>query len=100
MTVEDALRFIGNATTDDIGHIASFVFNKAGTLGHLQARLDKSDGDSPALWKVVWTVHWRSSQGQEQRESSTDPRRLLARFGHVNLETTPSHSLEDLLKQD
>jgi hypothetical protein len=97
MTVDEVLQTVAARTTDHSGHIASFVFRQYGAVGHIEARLDKSGGASPNLWKIVWTVHWRSDRGQEQRDSSTDLKTILARFGRVDLRDSSAESLDDAI---
>ncbi len=96
MTVNDVIQMVTTRTTDPSGHIASFVFHTVEATGFVQSQLDKSGGPSPNLWKIVWTVHWRSGRGQEQRDSSPDLKSLLTRFGRIDLEETSCESLDDL----
>jgi len=97
MTLNEVIQMVVARTTDQEGHIATFVFHSPGYVGHVDARLDKSAGLSMNLWKIIWTVHWRSDRGQEQRDSSTDVRSLLSRFGHVELRQTSAEMLDDLV---
>jgi hypothetical protein len=96
MTIEEVEQSIASKTTDSKGHIGSFAFRKGDVVAYLEAQLDKSGGKSPALWRIVWNVHWRSGRGQEHRDSSPDLRTLLAQFGHIDLQSTPAISLDEL----
>jgi len=96
MTVDEAIAMTTQLTTDRSGHLASFVFRSGQTVGYVEARLDKSGGKSPALWRVLWTVHTRSAAGQEYRDSSTDPASLLSRFGAIDLKKTTAKSLDEV----
>jgi hypothetical protein len=96
MTVDEVVQMAASRTTDPSGYLASFVFRQSGTTGHIEARLDKSDGISPNLWKVMWTAHWRSDRGQEQRDTSADLKSLLDRFGAVDLHPSSAKSLDDV----
>jgi len=96
MTIAEVQGSITSKTTDDNGHIASFTFKKGDVVAHLEARLDKSAGKSPALWLTVWNLHSRSARGQEHRDSSPDLQVLLARFGPIDIIATPAKSLDDL----
>src|SRR5262245_43414033 len=98
MTIDEVEQSIANKTTDAQGHIGSFAFTKDGVVAYLEARLDKSGGKSTALWRVVWSVHWRSNRGQEHRDTSADLRTLLAHFGPIDLQSTPAESLDELLQ--
>src|ERR1700722_5439203 len=95
MTVDELLQMVATRTTDKSGYIANFVFRTDAAIGHVEARLDKSPGPSPNLWKIVWVVPWRSDRGQEQRDSSTDLKSLLARFGLVDLRESSAKSLDE-----
>jgi len=96
MTVDEVLQMVATRTTDQSGYIANFVFRTNAAVGHVEARLDKSAGPSPNLWKIGWIVHWRSDRGQEQRDSSTDLKSLLARFGPVDLRESSAQSLDEV----
>jgi hypothetical protein len=96
MTIAEVEQVIASKTTDASGHIANFTFRKSGTIAHLEARLDKSGGKSPALWRIVWNLHWRSDRGQEQRDSSPDLKALLKQFGPVDLNATSARALDEL----
>jgi len=98
MTIDEVEQSITSTTTDPTGHIASFMFTKGDVVAYLEARLDKSGGKSPALWRIVWIVHWRSDRGQEHRDSSQDLHTLLAHFGPLDLQSTPVESLDELLE--
>jgi hypothetical protein len=98
MTVEEVEQSIASRTTDQSGHVGSFTFKKSGTVAYLEARLDKSAGKSPALWRIVWDLHSRSDRGQEHRDTSPNLASLLARFGPVDIQSTPAESLEELLR--
>ncbi len=96
MTIDEVEQSIASKTTDAHGHIGNFTFKKGGVIAFLEARLDKSAGKSPALWRIVWNLHWRSDRGQEHRDSSPDLHTLLASFGPVDIVATPVESLEQL----
>jgi len=96
MTVDDVIQMAATRTTDQSGHIGCFVFRTKEATGHIRAQLDKGGGPTPNFWKIGWTVHWRSSQGQEQRDSSSDLKSLLIRFGRLDLEETAAESFDDL----
>jgi hypothetical protein len=97
MTIDEVEQSITSKTTDPKGHIGSFAFKKGDVVAYVEAELDKSAGKSPALWRIVWNVHWRSGRGQEHRDTSPDLRTLLAHFGPVDLQSTPATSLEELI---
>jgi hypothetical protein len=96
MTIEEAVAQATQLTTDRSGHLASYVFRRGKTIGYVEARLDKSAGKSPALWQVLWTVHTRSDDGQEYRDTSTDPVSMLSRFGPIDLNRTTAKSLDEV----
>jgi hypothetical protein len=96
MTVDQVLRNIGLMTTDSHGQIGRFSFRQGQAVGLVEARLDKSGGPSPSLWRIIWDVQWRSAQGQEQRESSPDLRAVLARFPQVDLQSSSALSLDEV----
>lgn len=96
MNLNDVVNYTGSRTTDTSGHMANFVFKGPDLIGHLEARLDTSAGASPALWKILWTAHWRTDQGQVGRDRSADPHALMARFTDLRFEATPARSLDEL----
>ena len=96
MTIDEVEQAITSKTTDNHGHIGNFTFRKGGVVAFLEARLDKSAGKSPALWRILWHLHWRSDRGQEHRDSSPDLHTLLASFGPVDIKATRADSLEQV----
>lgn len=96
MTIDQVLQMVGTMTTDASGQIGRFSFHHANGVGQVEAVLDKSAGASAHMWRIMWSAHWRTDQGQEQRESSPDLRGLLSRFPNVNLETSQAQTLDDL----